>query len=184
MTATPPTLTRDHLVEQLARCWSRMTSWPGGLRFCEPEAAEAANIYACPMPQAQFRLLPCASLVIEPTADSDPSDPRERVVVRVTVAALDTNTAMLMAGDFAKVYWPCNRPADITEPGQTTPGVLGVPEGAEPGDRVWRFVDVIRLTTPQPVSGAGFGRRAADGHALVQWQLDCYAIEHEIPETE
>lgn len=183
----PPTyLTTETMIEQLARAWGRMSNYAGGaggLTFCEPDLIEdpGCNIYARPMPEARFRADPCAALTLIPSAD-DPITPTDEVLIRVEIRARQTVTAHLMAGDFAKVFWPTGRPSDITEPGQVVPGLLGVPAAVTTeGGLAWRFIDIERAAAVEPVRGPNLNGRTADGLAALAFAVRVSAIEHEIP---
>jgi hypothetical protein len=180
---TLPPLTQLSMVQQLARAWSRRTAYTGGLVFAEPDVAEPvpANIYACPMPEARFRLDPCASLVLVPTADNDPADPTENALVRITFAARDPATAYLLAGDFNKAFFPAGRPADLVESGQTVRGLLGVPADVlADGGAAFRFIDIVTAARVQPENGTGIGRRSPDGLHRLAMAVTLNAIEHTV----
>jgi len=181
-------LSTDTLIEQLARAWGRMTGYPDGLTFCEPDLIEdpGCNIYARPMPIAKHRGDPCAALTLIPIAD-DPTTPTDEVLIRVEIRARQPVTAHLVAGDFAKVFWPWGggRPTDITEPGQVVPGLLGVPAAITTGGGLaWRFIDIEKAAAVEPVRGAVGGSingRTADGLAALAFAVRVTAIEHEVP---
>lgn len=173
----------DTLIEQLARAWGRMTGYPDGLVFCEPDLIEdpGCHIYARPMPEARFRADPCAALTLIPSAD-DPTTPTDELLVRVEIRARRPVTAHLVAGDFAKVFWPTGRPTDILEPGQVVPGLLGVPATVTTdGGLAWRFIDIERAAAVEPVRGPSINGRTADGLAALAFAVRVSAIEHEIP---
>lgn len=181
-------LTVESIAAQMMRAWSRMTAMPGGLVFAEPDLAlpmtggvTGANLFAAAMPEARFRRDPAASLVELPTAAAEPFEPITEVVFRLEIVARDQARAYLMAGDFAKVFWPTGKSTDRTEPGQVTPGLLGVPSAVTlAGGEVWRFVNIERATGVERVLGPTAGRRTADGLFALTQSLRVQAIEHTI----
>jgi hypothetical protein len=178
------TLTQLHMVQQLARAWSRRTAYTGGLVFAEPDVTEPvpANLWACRLPDARFRLDPCASLVLEPTADNDPADPTENALVRITFFARNPVDAHVLAGDFNKAFFPAGKPADLVESGQTLPGLLGVPADIlADGGAAWRFIDIVTAARVQPIAGPAIGQRTVDGLARLAMAVTLNAIETTVP---
>lgn len=167
-----------HMAQQIARFWTRKSVWAGGLVFAEPDQDAPANIYACPLPDARFRLEPAASIVHIPSAAAEPMDAMDRAAFTVTCQARTRAEAFTLAGDFARTLWPDKRPSALVDPLVVlAPMLIGVPDGA---DLAWRFIEIRRLQAAQVVPGPGINQRSGDGLETVQQSFEAYAVDEEI----
>lgn len=165
-------LTREDMARQLCRYWSRVTTWSGGLTYCEPDSSTPANLYACPLPPAAMRLSPAASIVLQPSAAAEPNEAVDTGVLVATFVAPSRIEAFMLAGSFEKAFWPAGRSTVLTEAGRR-PMEIGV---ADDATEWYRFTEISRIQAPQLIESDGPNQTTEEGYAAVEMFLEVRAV--------
>lgn len=175
-------LAHDLIPVQLGRFWSRVQT---ARAFCEPTASAPANLYACPLPPAAHRLHPAASLTLAGAPQADAQSPLWSATVDVIIAARTEAEAYAVAADFSAAFFPRGRTWPLFEAGrESSGGVVGVPDNAQAGDIVWKFIAVNRVTSPTLIFGQGVNGTNAEGYAVVGFTIETLAVEHTLTAEE
>lgn len=178
------------LLEQLARHWSRVTAWTGGLRASDRDNASVANIHTGPMPTSEERLAPSCSLALGPATAPAPYEATTHVGVTLTAVGATQDQVLALLQDFIDtVAKPGGRPFFYTPRMHAGAfqlgGVIGEPPVAHFGDQATLGVFRVRLinlvSTPQILSPAVGEGGNSGGEISAQISIECVATPDTMP---
>ncbi len=166
--------TPDTLCAQLGRHWAANTAWSGGLSFCEAADDTPSNLYACPLPVADHRLRPAASVTLTSEPATEPALRAEAIGLAVEARAATEDQAMALLTDLAALLWPTNGPFihHATHFGVAVNGVVGIPDLGAGSAWLWRIVTLEPVTGPVVIPGGGASDiRTHEGEAAAAMTL-------------